>query len=156
MSGIEDIKKKAKLSMDEMYEDTSGKPANQKDGKPDNQPGNQPDSHPTSKVDSHKTIHKENHPTEQPPIQPANQLSTNPFSQESNQLGNQKGGIPSKQAPSPKPNNFKMTFNLTEDIFKAFNDLYAKRMIEGRKTEKSDMICEAIQYLLKMEDELKS
>jgi hypothetical protein len=45
-----------------------------------------------------------------------------------------------------------MTFNLTEDIYKAFNDLYAHRILQGRKTEKSELICEAIQLLLKLEE----
>ena len=44
-----------------------------------------------------------------------------------------------------------MTFNLTEETYKAFNDLYANRMLQGRKTEKSELICEAIQWLIKME-----
>ena len=56
-----------------------------------------------------------------------------------------------KNQQSPKAPTYKMTFNLTEDVYKSFNDLYAHRMLQGRKTEKSEMICEAIEWLIKME-----
>lgn len=61
-----------------------------------------------------------------------------------------------RNPPSPKNTSYKMTFQLTENIYKAFNDLYAKRMLEGRKTEKSELICEAIVCLLKMEEQHKT
>lgn len=48
---------------------------------------------------------------------------------------------------------YQMTVNLTEDTYKAFNELYANRILQGRKTEKSEMICEAIQCLIKSEEE---
>lgn len=54
-------------------------------------------------------------------------------------------------SPLKKANSYKMTFQLSEKIYKAFNDLYAKRMLEGRKTEKSELICEAIECLLTLE-----
>lgn len=49
--------------------------------------------------------------------------------------------------------NFKMTFNVNEDTFLAFNEIYAKRMLEGNKTEKSVMICEAIKMYYEYEIE---
>lgn len=45
----------------------------------------------------------------------------------------------------------KMTLYLTEELYKSFNDIYAKRMLEGRKTDKSVLICEAIQLLVEQE-----
>jgi len=45
----------------------------------------------------------------------------------------------------------KVTWYLTEELYKAFNDIYARRMIEGRKTEKAALICEAIQLLVREE-----
>lgn len=45
----------------------------------------------------------------------------------------------------------KMTMYLTEELYKAFNDIYAQRMIEGRKTEKSELICEAVRLLVERE-----
>jgi hypothetical protein len=47
----------------------------------------------------------------------------------------------------------KMTLYLTEEMYKAFNDIYAKRMLEGRKTEKSALICEAVELLRKHENQ---
>jgi hypothetical protein len=41
----------------------------------------------------------------------------------------------------------KVTLYLTEDHFKIFNDIYAQRMLDGRKTDKSTLICEAIGLL---------
>lgn len=49
---------------------------------------------------------------------------------------------------------FKMTFTLNERDYKSFNDIYAKRIIQGRKTDKSHLISEAIQLLEKMEESL--
>ena len=48
----------------------------------------------------------------------------------------------------------KVTLYMTEDMYKAFNDIYAQRMIEGRKTEKSALICEAVE-LLKRNEKLR-
>lgn len=41
----------------------------------------------------------------------------------------------------------KMTLNVTEDVYKAFTDIYATRLLQGRATEKSALICEAITLL---------
>ena len=61
--------------------------------------------------------------------------------------------ILSKPSKNQRIPTCKMTFNLREDIHKAFNDLYANRILQGRATEKSEMICEAIQLLINMEEE---
>lgn len=162
MSGINEIKKKAKLSIDEMY---------------DNQPVGKLDNQEESKPEIKKTIHpikqKENKPEEQTSDKPFNQEKNQPVGHKSGNKTNQPSGQPeiqldrkqdfqsirqnsifptSKQQTQKVP-TYKMTFNLTEDIYKAFNDLYANRMLKGCKTEKSEMICEAIQWLIKMENE---
>ena len=129
MSGINEIKKKAKLSIEEMYDNQAvGKLDNQKENNPDNQETNHPDgkqiNHTTNKQDVGVVV-----------------KSAAIFATAKQQT---------KKIPV-----YKMTFNLTEDVYKAFNDLYANRMLQGRKTEKSEMICEAIQWLVKMEEEQK-
>lgn len=45
----------------------------------------------------------------------------------------------------------KVTLYLTPELHKAFNDIYAQRMLQGRKTEKSSLICEAVELLRKKE-----
>ncbi len=45
----------------------------------------------------------------------------------------------------------KMTFYMTPEHYKAFNDIYATRLLRGRRTEKSALICEAIELLLAKE-----
>lgn len=106
MSGIDAIKQRTKLSLDEMY-----------------------DNQPVGRLDNQKTSKPEPQQTSKPaPSYP-----------------------PMKPQQSPKQASYKMTFNLSEKAFKLFNDLYAKRMLKGRKTEKSDLICEAIEWLAKME-----
>ena len=91
MARIDEIKKKAKLSMDEMYSSTS----------------------------ESKSVH--------------NAVST------------------AKQ-PEKEMCNKKMTLYLSERLFKAFNNIYAKRMLEDRKTDKSELICEAIELLIQKEN----
>ena len=133
-----------------MFENQSvGKPANQEDGKlgiqPSNQMGNLPDVHPApQQVLSTETqlVEKERpHPVKKEPI-PSNAhreyqsaKSFTPYS--------------IKQSNNQKIPTYKMTFNMREDIYKAFNDLYANLILQGRQTEKSELICEAIQLLLK-------
>ena len=141
MSGIKAIKEKAKLSIDEMFENQTvgkmetrlnGNTSNQKEIHPAGQPDNQVNGNPINKNIDVKT---------------ENQLNGKMVKQEN---------IPANFKPKPqqssKPASYKMTFNLTEESYKAFNDLYAKRMLQGRKTEKSDLICEAIQWLIQMEE----
>jgi hypothetical protein len=158
MSGINEIKKKTKLEIDEMYDNQQvGKLEAQEGIKPENKQPNQQETQP-----DYQTTKKQSNQQE-------NQLETQKHGKKTTQLS----GIPEKQIsskhdfqtsqpislfPSPKQQIqkapiYKMTFNLTEEVYKAFNDLYAKRMLQGRKTEKSEMICEAIQWLIKMEEE---
>lgn len=153
MSGISEIQKKAKLSMDELYE----------------HPSNNKKQVPTPKKQDIKQTNKLDIQTSsKPDIQPANQqagsilkpkhLQTMPTTP-SAPVNTEAQNTPSEQAskyllatPPHKLPTYKMTFILTEDSYKAFNDLYAKRMLKGCKTEKSEMICEAIDWLVKMED----
>ncbi len=162
MSGISEIKKKAKLSIDEMYDNQSvGKMDNQKDGKPEskqtiqpevqleNKPDSQPVGSPSFQEISQSLNNKAGHTT----IQQNGKLETNPDVKQETQTTRPTTIFPTTKQQTQKIPTYKMTFNLTEDIYKAFNDLYANRMLQGRKTEKSEMICEAIQWLIKMEDE---
>lgn len=156
MSGINELKRKAKFSIDELYADSSVKEAPQKikkEGKPT----------PTSVIEksnaqvmsetSLQSVHQTNGHSDI-------QTDENPETVKSNVHGSQ---MPStnpqiftpKQTPQKTP-TFKMTFTLTEEAYKAFNDLYAKRMLQGLKTEKSEMICEAIQWLITMEEKKPS
>lgn len=47
--------------------------------------------------------------------------------------------------------NRKVTLYLTEEMYKAFNDIYAQRMLDNRKTDKAVLICEAIKLLCEKE-----
>lgn len=119
MSGIEEIKKKAKLSLDEMFDSqTVGKLETQKDGNPEKKEAGQPYNH----TNNQPSVHKDYHPSIQTPTQKDVQEDKNKYSE-------------------------KMTFNLTKEAYKVFNDIYARRMLAGRKTEKSSLICEAIKLL---------
>lgn len=158
MSGIDGMKKKVKLSIDEMYDDKAvGQLDNQKDGNTEINQNIQPAIQYENKLDNQTA----RNPTYQESIQPTNhqagQTSNHP--QESSQ---KYGSLQSEpgirqmivlggRQQTPKVQTYKMTFNLSEDIYKAFNHLYAQRMIEGRKTEKSELICEAITWLIEME-----
>lgn len=162
MSGINEIKKKAKLSIDEMYDNQSvgkldiqeetkpeskqsSQPTKQKVNKPNDQPAISPFNQEYSELDNQKNGRKTNQPSGQPEIQLDRKQDFQSIRQNSI--------FPASKQQTQKIPTYKMTFNLTEDIYKAFNDLYANRMLQGRKTEKSEMICEAIQWLIKMEDE---
>lgn len=146
MSGISEIKKKAKLSIDEMYD-------NQQVGKLDNQENGKTDSQPPNNPFNKKDIQPENQKTKQPSGQPEFQQDKKQNFQSIEKFEKNSVFSNSKQQQTHKIPTYKMTFNLTEDVYKAFNDLYAKRMLQGRKTEKSAMICEAIQWLIKIENE---
>ena len=166
MSGIEELKQKTKLSMDEMYEDQSvGKMEKNQAGQPDIQLTNNLEKHPTNKPSKKPVVQKNNHPPIQETIYPANQLNNKLSKQLNDKMDIQENSLmenhatkqpplfPTKQMQTQKMPACKMTFNLSEGIYKAFNDLYAQRMLQGRKTEKSDLICEAIQWLIKMEED---
>lgn len=103
---IDDIKKKAKLSLDEMH---------------DNKSVGNPEKNPERNINGNGKRKKEyNFPSHL-------------------------DGLAKRNMP------FKMTFNVNEDTFDAFNEIYAQRMIDGNKTEKSVLICEAIKLLYEKE-----
>lgn len=202
MSGISEIKKKAKMSIDEMYEvpEKFEKPEkaekteraeksegleelgntliellgnmdmnNSKDsqlGQLDNQKENKTETQLTGKHEN-RTAGKlgnqagklENQTSGKSEIQP----NGKPEFQDETALQAILQTIQTLQTPQPiaqepmfsppkKVSTYKMTFNLSEQMYKAFNDLYAHRLLQGRKTEKSDMICEAIKLLIEMEN----
>lgn len=162
MSGISEIKKKAKLSIDEMYDNQPvGKLDNQKEGKPESkqtiqpviQLENKPDYHPATSPTFQEVGQSLNRQAGQTTIHQNGKLETNPDIKQETQPTRPTAIFPATKQQTQKISTYKMTFNLTEDIYKAFNDLYANRMLQGRKTEKSEMICEAIQWLIKMEEE---
>ena len=162
MSGINEIKKKAKLSIDEMYENqTVGKLDIQEESKPENKQSNQPTKQKANKTDDQPATSPFNQEEDKPDNQKLGIKTSQPSRQPEIQLDRkqdfqsirQNSIFPTSKQQSQKIPTYKMTFNLTEDVYKAFNDLYANRMLQGRKTEKSEMICEAIQWLIKMEDE---
>jgi len=156
MSGINEIKKKTKLSIDEMYDNQEvGNMVIQQNGSPEIKQTNHP---VIQKVSNPLT-----HPDSQPNILPDGKINEHKNSHTPNNTSIHKAGntethlikehhlSPATKPPMQKVQTYKMTFNLTEDTYKAFNDLYATRMLQGRKTEKSEMICEAIEWLIKME-----
>lgn len=162
MSGIKNLKEKSKIQLDEMFDNKQvGKPEIQKNGKEE--------SKQNPHLDTQQLMNPINKPEDSsfikaPPlssIQFSNQMAPQP-AEKTQPAPNLKSDVsrlrPSvmfsnKSIPNQKNPTYKMTFMLTEDIYKAFNDLYAHRMLQGRKTDKSDMICEAIQWLIKMEEE---
>ena len=163
MSGINELKEKSKkqlqmnekrkMGLGEMFDDqTVGKPDIQKDGNPeiqqtnrlDNQQPTNPINRVTSQPEVHppitQTFHQSTFPPTQTDVKPEPHPARQPI-------------ILSKQSKNQRVPTCKMTFNLREDIHKAFNDLYANRILQGRATEKSEMICEAIQLLISMEEQ---
>lgn len=104
---IEDIKKKAKLSLDEMHD-------NKDVGLLDVQKSN----HTNLRKEDKKKDNTESHPS----IRNDEKL------------------------------NCKITFNTSERLLDAFNDLYATRIIEKRKTDKSALLNEALELLLEKEN----
>lgn len=162
MPGIDDLKNKTKLSIDEMYDFQSvGKPDNQQTGKPEIQQELKQTTKKTAKPINVQTPPDALMPnrfenqailSKPLPINPSETLSSQLGGMQEVQYDNQIAVFPTTKQPPQKIPTYKMTFNLNESIFKAFNDLYAKRILQGRKTEKSELITEAIQWLLKMEE----
>ena len=135
MSGISEVKKKTKIAIDEMYDNQLvGKLDIQKEGKQESQESSQHEKQPYLQQNTNTPSQEKFEPTS---IEELKQVLS----------------FPTIKQQSQKTPTFKMTFNLPEDIYKAFNDLYANRMLQGRKTEKSEMICEAIHWLIKKEQE---
>lgn len=46
----------------------------------------------------------------------------------------------------------KVTFYLSEDLYNAFNSIYAQRMLQGRNTMKAALFCEALELLIQKEN----
>ena len=144
--------------MDEMYDD---QPVGTLENKPAGQPDNQLTSPKTKSRPTQTNTPTPRLPENQQAKKSSIQTTSFPESHTSSKTENQENNFlanphtrQSLFQTLPKPQKVptcKMTFNLTEDIYKAFNDLYAQRMLKGRKTEKSELICEAIQWLIKME-----
>ena len=180
MSGINALKEKSKkhlethdkhkMDLGEMFENQSvGKPGNQKDGKPEAQQTTQLDSqqpmNPVSQTAIHPEVQPAVHPTTQQTIfpnhhqpgqvaiHPAGKMEVHSDVKPESQPTRHPTIFSTKQSKNQKIPTCKMTFNIREDIHKAFHDLYANRILQGRATEKSEMICEAIQLLIKMEEE---
>jgi len=138
MSGINEIKKKAKISIDEMYDQPDEMKAQKEinQAKQEFHLNNNPISHEKSLTASPQFGKSELL------LEPTNDF----------QASVNKPTFPlAKQQPQKQP-TYRMTFILTERIYKAFNDLYAQRILDGCKTDKSELICEAIQWLIKMEE----
>jgi hypothetical protein len=113
---LDDLKKKAKFSVDEMYNT-------------DNKPVGKTEIRTEVKLDVN-----------------------NNDNQHYKKQVKKKYNFPSSKDGMVKRNmNFKLTFNVNEDTFLAFNEVYASRIIEGNKTEKSVLICEAIRLLYESE-----
>jgi len=144
MSGINELKRKTKMSLDELYEGkTVGKTVKQKESNPERKEETQPDSQNKISQSSQEI----SHPTNQLDRQMENNLDVRQESHSAPSV------YLNAKPQMQKMQTYKMTFNLTEDVYKAFNDLYAQRMLQGRKTDKSDMICEAIHWLIQMDNE---
>ena len=162
MSGINKIKNKTKLSINELYDNQLvGKLDNQKVSKPESKQNKHPAkqqeinqaNHPAGNQTFQKEYQPVNHPAGQTTIHQTENPERHLDAKQEHPTNRQTAIFPTTKQQTQKVPTYKMTFNLTEDIYKAFNDLYANRMLQGRKTEKSEMICEAIQWLIKMEEE---
>lgn len=169
MSGIKNIKEKSKIQLDEMFDSKSvGKPDIQKDGNPEIKQTTQPDVQQPINPVIHTAAHPEVRPSTPPSFQqaaipvphPAGHTAVHPVGimgvqedvRPEFQPPRQTSIFSAKQSKNQKIQTYKMTFNIREDIHKAFHDLYANRILQGRATEKSEMICEAIQLLISMEE----
>ena len=179
MSSIDELKEKTKkqvqvndkkkIGLSEMFGDQSvGKPGAQQDSNPEVKQTNQLDSqqptHPVSQTATLPEVQPSappsfqqaaiplTHPVGHTAVHPVGKMGVHTDSKLEPQPSRQPT-ILSKQSKNQRIPTCKMTFNLREDIHKAFNDLYANRILQGRATEKSEMICEAIQLLINMEEE---
>ncbi len=179
MSSINELKEKTKkqlqenekkkMGLSEMFGDQSvGKPGSQQESIPAVQQTSQLDVQQSTHPASHATVSPETHipvppvfqhavipqihPAGHTPIHPVGGLEVHMDVKPDPQTTRQPT-ILSKPSKNQRIPTCKMTFNLREDIHKAFNDLYANRILQGRATEKSEMICEAIQLLINMEEE---
>lgn len=163
------VNEKKKMELSEMIGDQMvGKPESQQDSKPEIQQTAQPDVQQSINPVIHTAAHPEIQPSVPPSFQQAAIPSPHPAGHTAvhpvGKMGLQEDVRPefqpprqtsifsAKQSKNQKIQTYKMTFNIREDIHKAFHDLYANRILQGRATEKSEMICEAIQLLISMEE----
>lgn len=49
----------------------------------------------------------------------------------------------------------KMTFYMTQEVYDAFNYIYARRLIEKKKIDKGALFCEAVQLLVENEEKYR-
>ena len=169
MSRINELKEKSKkhleanerrkMGLGELFENqTVGNPATHQDGnpeiKPTNQPSNQKITNPAN-PSSHQTAYPTNQQDGQAATHPPGRFVSQSYVNPEDPPVKQPSIFPGKQPKNQKISTCKMTFNLREDIHKAFTDLYANRILQGRATEKSEMICEAIQLLINMEEQIR-
>lgn len=157
------VNEKKKMDLSEMFGDQAvGKPAIQQDGDTAIQQTTQLDSQLPINPVTHAPIHPEVQPVSQvspqQAILPSPQTSGQPAAHPMDKPEIQTEVLSSKQSPvfssakSQRISTIKTTFNIREDIHKAFSELYAHRILKGRPSEKSEMICEAIQLLLMKEE----
>lgn len=158
-----EVNEKRKMGISEMFGDQSvGKPGIQQNGDTAVQQTTQLDSQIPINPLTHAPIHPEVQPVSQPSPQqailPSPQTTGQPAAHPVDKQEIQAEAISSRQSPifssakSQRISTIKTTFNIREDIHKAFSELYAHRILKGRPTEKSEMICEAIQLLLTKEE----
>lgn len=157
MSGIDAIKKKTKMSLDELYEEQAPRKLDVQNSR---DPETQQVVQPEVLQEEPQTISQLCDPAPTNIVQPHRAVMDNPqVVRQDVLLDSNRGSHMNHQAQQyslakrspPQIVTYKMTFALPEDMYQAFNDLYARRMLEGRKTNKSEMICEAIQWLVQNE-----
>jgi hypothetical protein len=157
MSGIDAIKRKTKMSLDELYEE---QPSRKLDVQNSKEPAIQQVDQPELPQEYSQPVPQLCDPAPQNIIQPLGVMEDNTQivrqdallnSNQGSQMNQQTQQYIVAKRPPAKIVTYKMTFALPEDMYQAFNDLYARRMLEGRKTNKSEMICEAIQWLVQNE-----
>lgn len=168
MSGINELKEKSKKQLEvnekrkmglaEMIGDQIvGKPEIKQTTQLDSQqpisPVTQTAIRPEGQPSSQHTIFPSHHLPGQPVIHPVGKMEIQSDVKPESSLTRHPAIFSTKQSKNQKIPTCKMTFNIREDIHKAFHDLYANRILQGRPTEKSEMICEAIQLLINMEEE---
>lgn len=162
MSGINDLKEKSKkqleinekrkIDLSEMIGgQTVGNPSFHKDGNLDNHTTSHKDIQITTQPVKQQNTSTDNNLSGQMQIHTAGNMEIQPTFDAEPFSTNEIAVPPSKQTKNQKIPNYKMTFNIREDIYKAFHALYANRILKGRSTEKSEMICEAIQLLINRE-----
>jgi hypothetical protein len=179
MSSIDELKEKTKkqvqvndkkkMDLSEMFGDQLvGKPGAQQDSNPEAKQTNRLDSQqPTHPVSQTATLPEVQpsappsfqqaaiplpHPVGHTAVHPVGKMGVQEDVRPEFQPPRQTSIFSTKQSKNQKIQTYKMTFNIREDIHKAFHDLYANRILQGRATEKSEMICEAIELLINKEE----